>query len=371
MTIRTCRSSCVRCTRYVSVSPSWSPSSGGASSAAVGSARSSEPASPAGSSSPAASLPAVASGPSPPLPPPPGSPHATRARRASHDVSLITSILPDLGVPDRPAPGQRRFDASPRPRGILAPMSGENEGGWRGLLRDPDVVVPASVLLGLLLWGPEGDPWLLDFDAFGWPAHRAWMARFAWGALFVVAVPIAALKLWARPAGRRRSLAAWGLGLGRWRRGLPWGLGLAIAGALVMVFFTSKDPTMQAEYPLYGHEPLPTGELVAYEASYLLFFLCGEAGWRGLLLFGLRDALLGDRDDASARLRAGAQAVLWTTFIQLVWHLDKPTAELALAPVWGLLVGAASLRLGSVWYMLLFHWVSNVALDLAILARVG
>ena len=95
-------------------------------------------------------------------------------------------------------------------------MSGENEGGWRGLLRDPDVVVPASVLLGLLLWGPEGDPWLLDFDAFGWPAHRAWMARFAWGALFVVAVPIAALKLWARPAGRRRSLAAWGLGLGRW-----------------------------------------------------------------------------------------------------------------------------------------------------------
>ena len=56
---------------------------------------------------------------------------------------------------------------------------------------------------------------------------------------------------------------------------------------------------------------------------------------------------------------------------QLVWHLDKPTAELALAPVWGLLVGAASLRLGSVWYMLLFHWVSNVALDLAILARVG
>jgi len=233
--------------------------------------------------------------------------------------------------------------------------------GWSALRaagREPLAVVAATVGLGLLLWGPEGQT-LLPHAWLPENPRLAWMARFAFGAAVVVLVPALTLRLWARPTDpREHSLAAWGFGLGDWRRGLPLALAFALVGSLATSLAASGDPGLRAEYPLFApgpaRAPLPLTAFASYEAAYFLFFLCGEAAMRGLLLFGLER-------------RVGAvQAVLLTTIVQIVWHTGKPGAELATVPLWGLAAGALNLRLRSFWWLLLAHWASNVSLDFAI-----
>lgn len=232
-------------------------------------------------------------------------------------------------------------------------------GGLVKALRDPDVAVPLAVLLGFVFWGPEG---LLLFDVgavFGLQPPEAWMVRFGLGALLMVGLPLVVIRFWIRPSdASERSPSEWGFGLGEWKKGLLW-MGVAtLVGGAVMFWGTSRSADMQAEYPLFmpgtGNPPLETGRFVAYEATYFLFFLCGEASMRGVLLFGLER-------------RLGAKsAIVITSLIQTVWHLGKPIAELAVAPIWGLAIGAINLRLRSFWWMLVFHWITNVLLDVAI-----
>ncbi len=224
-------------------------------------------------------------------------------------------------------------------------------GTLRSWLRDAHVVGAFLLCIGFWLWGAEGSAWVLEPALRSLNPRHAWMIRFGFGALVMGLVPVLVLKF-----GYRRSFDDLGLGLGKWRAGVPIALVAGAAGAALMFFVTSKDASVRAEYPLCGHAALTTGEFVAYELAYLGFFVGGELALRGVLLFSLRE-----------KLGSAALAVLVTTAIQIVWHTGKPLPELLAAPVWGLAVGALTLRLESAWYALFFHWVANVALDAGIL----
>lgn len=224
-------------------------------------------------------------------------------------------------------------------------------GRMQAALRDRDGVAIALVTLGLLVWGHQGWPWILDLVGAPSDPVRAWMLAFGIGALATTVVPALVLKL-----GYRARLADYGMGLGDWRRGLVAMAAIAIVGGAVMFFFSSRDATLRAEYPLYGHAILPTSELALYELSYLGFFMGGELAVRGILLFAIA------RKSGSDGL-----AVLVCAAIQIVWHTGKPLPELLAAPVWGVLIGVMSLRLRSAWFALIAHWLTNVALDLGIM----
>lgn len=211
--------------------------------------------------------------------------------------------------------------------------------------------------LGFAGWGAEGRSRLVPDDLL--EPHWVWALRFGVGVTLVVILPLAILRWWGDASDDgERSLQAWGFGLGDWKRGLPLALGLSLAGGAVFFFFVSKDPAMHGEYPLFAPGPptqrIPVAEFVTYEAIYFLFFLTGEGAMRGILLFGLE------------RRTNAATAIAITTLVQVVWHTGKPVSEMLSAPVWGLLVGIANLRLKSMWWMLIFHWVTNVILDFAI-----
>lgn len=213
-------------------------------------------------------------------------------------------------------------------------------------LRKPSVALPLTLCVGFLLWGHEGRPWLLSFAPTMAPAHLG-MASFAFGALVMVVLPALVLK------ALGEQLLDYGLGAGERK----WGVLFAAAASALSVpvmYLVSADANMQAEYPLYA----PGDSLVAYELMYFFFFASGEIAIRGYLLFGVK------RWSGSTGLALGV-----STLVQTVWHLDKPLAELLAAPVWGLAVGALCLRLRSVWYALVFHYASNVALDLWVLWR--
>ena len=213
-------------------------------------------------------------------------------------------------------------------------------------LRKPEVALPLALTLGFVLWGHEGRPWLLNYAPPMTPALTG-MVSFGIGALVMVLVPALVLKRLGE------TLADYGLGWGERKQGVIFAT-LASALSVPVMYFVSADSNMQAEYPLYA----PGDSLVAYEAAYFLFFAAGEIAIRGYILFGVK------RWSGSTGL-----ALSVSTIVQTVWHLDKPLAEMLVAPVWGLAVGALCLRLRSVWYALVFHYLSNVTLDLWVLAR--
>lgn len=213
-------------------------------------------------------------------------------------------------------------------------------------VKRPEVALPLALTVGFVLWGHEGRPWLLAFFPAMTPVVTG-VVSFAIGAAAMVVLPALVLK------ALGEDLRDYGLGLGDKKHGLIFAV-VASALSIPVMAIVAKDATMQSEYPLYA----PGDSLVLYEASYFLFFAAGEIAVRGYLLFGIK------RWSGSAGLALGV-----TTIVQTVWHLDKPLAELVAAPIWGLAIGAACLRLRSVWYALAFHYVSNVALDLWILSR--
>ena len=220
--------------------------------------------------------------------------------------------------------------------------------------RQARVIVPLALLLGFLLWGPDGRAPVLDvlgLDRLEAPV--AWMVRFVFAALVMVAMPFAAAR-WVA-TDEPKTLDAWGLGLGQWRRGLPIALTLGTVLAVGSALAGPRDPAVAAAYPLFRPAEPALAVFWTYEMVYLAFFMANELGTRGILLFGLR------RWTGSP-----ITAVILAALPQLVWHLHKPPSEMWLAGVWGLGVGALAWWLRSAWWGVLLHWMSNVSLDVAL-----
>lgn len=239
---------------------------------------------------------------------------------------------------------------------------------WRAVTRDRAAVVLLVAMLGLVLWGPKGDPafapWLHRALAAGGLVDdaglRAQLISFASGVLLLVVAPLVVARV--HHGGRPRD---YGLGRGDVRLGLTFAAVL-FAVCLVPFLLATSDAGMRAEYPLL-YRGLDVAEMrrrfawptfVAYELVYASFFLCIEFIFRGWLLFGLRE-------------RFGALAIVVQMLPYTAWHLPKPVVELAGTPLWGFAVAAITLRVGSIWYVFAVHWLLNVVLDVGLLVRQG
>src|SRR5262249_49379618 len=96
----------------------------------------------------------------------------------------------------------------------------------------------------------------------------------------------------------------------------------------------------------------------SYELIYASFFFIIEFVFRGYMLFGLRE-------------RFGLYAILIQMLSYTAWHLPKPVTELIGTPVWGFAVAVVTLRVRSLWYVFLAHWLLNIFLDTMILVNRG
>ncbi len=139
-----------------------------------------------------------------------------------------------------------------------------------------------------------------------------------------------------------------GLGLGNWRRGLIL-LAIGIPSAVLAGKIGAATPVMRALYPL---DPTLTGSgFVTYALVSFLYFGAWEVLFRGVLLFGLRDDL-----------GEGTANVLQTA-LSVIAHFGRAVNETLAALPSGLVFGWADLRVGSIWYIAIVHWVVGVSMD--------
>ena len=156
-------------------------------------------------------------------------------------------------------------------------------------------------------------------------------------------------------AARRLIGLSWralGLGVGAWRQGLAL---VAIGAPLAMVagYLGSRSAAMRAVYPL---DPgFAESRFALYAALQALYFGPWEVLFRGVLLFGTRQRW-GD---------SGANAL--QTALSVTAHFGRAMNETIAAFPAGLLFGWIGLRLNSIWYVALLHWLVGVSMDWFIL----
>jgi membrane protease YdiL (CAAX protease family) len=144
------------------------------------------------------------------------------------------------------------------------------------------------------------------------------------------------------------SLADLGLGLGNWRRGLVL-LAAGLPLAVVAGWIGSTNPLMRAVYPLAT--AAPPGGVAPYALMLFLYFGAWEVLFRGVLLFGIR------------RTVGEWPANATQTAISTTAHFGRAINETGIALPAGVLFGWIDLRIGSIWYLAVVHWVVGVSME--------
>lgn len=151
-----------------------------------------------------------------------------------------------------------------------------------------------------------------------------------------------------------KSPAGLGLGLGDWRAGLRW-LALGIPLAVLAGWVGARAAPMRAVYPLDATVTPDLSTFVPYALLQFLYYGAWEVLFRGVLLFGLADRM------------GTTSANLAQTGLSVTAHFGRAFSETFSALPAGLLFGLVTLRVRSVWYIAIIHWLVGTSCDWFIL----
>lgn len=240
--------------------------------------------------------------------------------------------------------------------------------------------IMGTAIVLLLLWGTHGRVDLLGTVLPGWtgpgtagdprraqlipglPWDQEWIS-FGIGALLLVVIPVLIIKFWFR-----ESLSDYGLGLPKPNRVryTIWSTVFLTVLMVPLVYFSSRDASMRATYPFFRQFD-SLGAFLLYELGYGVFFLVIEFIFRGYLLFGLYGAhhpqgMSGARESRELPM-LNHYAILISMLAYCTWHLGKPIPEYWGTLMFGVVTGTIALTSGTIWHIVLVHWLVNVWLD--------
>jgi hypothetical protein len=241
----------------------------------------------------------------------------------------------------------------------------------------PEIIILTAIVL-IMLWGNQGNLDLLKLilkewsppgvatdtrtPILSWVKWDRELISFLSGTFLLVVIPAFIIRF-----GFKHSLVDYGLGLpSKGKRTV--GLMLFITLILVSIFpfyIASKDAGMQAVYPFYKNFS-SIGEFIIYELCYFPFFLVIEFIFRGYLLLGLshNTNIVYSPDTGKYSVYSfGKYAITISMLSYTAWHLGKPLTELWGTPLWGLIAGAGTYYVRSIWPALMAHFLLNVFLD--------
>lgn len=231
-------------------------------------------------------------------------------------------------------------------------MSSTPAGGTRYPER---LVLVATAVLCVFHYWVRADVVGVFSVARGWspltPGLLPPVLHFVGAGLLLGVLPVAAATL---TSGR--SLRELGLGIGRWRVGLLW-VGVGLPLALLAGAVGSAAEPMRAVYPLDPGATTQPGQFIPYALVQLLYYGAWEVLFRGVLLFGLAGSL------------GAGPANATQTALSVLAHFGRAWSETLAALPAGLLFGWLTLRLRSIWYVAVIHWVVGVSCDWFILMR--
>jgi membrane protease YdiL (CAAX protease family) len=175
------------------------------------------------------------------------------------------------------------------------------------------------------------------------------LLHYASAALVLGVMPVFAAHL-ISGAGLRQL----GLGLGDWQAGSRW-LAVGVPLAVLAGRVGANATPVRAVYPLDTDVTADLASFAPYAMLQFLYYGAWEVLFRGVLLSGLKE-----------RIGAGP-ANLVQTALSVTAHFGRASNETFAALPAGLLFGCVTLRVRSVWYIAIIHWLVGVSCDWFIL----
>jgi membrane protease YdiL (CAAX protease family) len=145
-----------------------------------------------------------------------------------------------------------------------------------------------------------------------------------------------------------------GLGLGNLKASLIFSL-IGLPVMIILAYLSAKNPSLQAEYPLYRNLLVQKEGLSIYLLIYGLYYIGWEVFFRGFMLFGLRESF-GD-----------GHSILIQTIPSCLMHIGKPGAEIFASILAGLVFGWVALKCRSIWPVFISHWGLGAFVDIFII----
>ena len=149
--------------------------------------------------------------------------------------------------------------------------------------------------------------------------------------------------------GFRRKPAEIGLGLGDWKLALVV-FAIYVPIVLIGTWVLSDGRAFRLEYPHYRGAVDSWSSFAIYHVLFLLYWIGWEYLWRGFVIFGTAHTF-------------GLHAIFVQAVPFALLHVDKPTSELVLSLVGGILLGALVWRCRSFWIAVPIHFVQMLVLD--------
>ncbi|MEJ7677615.1 MAG: CPBP family intramembrane glutamic endopeptidase [Segetibacter sp.] len=211
-------------------------------------------------------------------------------------------------------------------------------------------------------WSPPGEHTQTRQSILHWVLWDRELISFGAGTFLLVFIPTLIIRY-----GFKHSLRDYGLALpSKEKRSVGLMLFITlILFSLYPFYIAAKNTDMQLIYPFYKHFSSIT-QFILYELSYFPFFLAIEFIFRGYLLLGLSynsNIVYSPKSANYTIYNFGKYAITISMLSYTAWHLGKPLTELWGTPIWGLVAGAGTYYVRSIWPVLMAHFLLNVFLD--------
>jgi uncharacterized protein len=176
-----------------------------------------------------------------------------------------------------------------------------------------------------------------------------------WGGVFQCAAAVLLLLAPALLLTRLVLKVPWsqmGFTIGDWKTGLKICVPFILVAVPAIVLTQRAGEGLCTFYPLSPFAARSVGLFLAWQASYLVYYVAWEGAFRGVIQLGMGPRL------------GLMQAMLFQTAITTLLHAGHPEIETLGALVAGPFFGWVAIRTRSIWYVLAMHAAAGLATDL-------
>jgi len=195
------------------------------------------------------------------------------------------------------------------------------------------------------------------FNYHPWLDFWQYIYQFLMTVLFFFIIPVLIVKYYFNEDFRE-----YGLKLGKKKTGLIL-MALGVVLVFLLASFTCQDSILNSEYPLSKLIGRSWAIFIFYEAVYFFYFFAYEYMMRGYLQWGLK------RENTT--FKGIVVILILQTVITTLFHIGKPMTEILAALAIGPVFGYICLKLDSIWYVIIWHYMLNIFQDLFILSYLG
>lgn len=156
----------------------------------------------------------------------------------------------------------------------------------------------------------------------------------------------------------KEKLTEYGLNFNNFKAGLKFII-IVLPLLAVLIWLSVKDPAVMSEYPLAKSISQSCRLFLIMEFFYLLYYIGWEFFFRGFTVLGLM----------KLKKYPLVIPIIIETMASTLLHYSKPTGEIFLSLIAGLILGWTVYKYKTIWFAVCIHFFAGLMMDIFVIIR--